>query len=174
MHARQHARIAERAGVSRPTVYKYVGDQDAIWAAILDREFDRFVELLLPVLTSSDDLQHHLVDGLVAVVEYARQHPLLEVGLRDHPEIVLPALTTRSGPWLERSVDYFGEQLERALALAGATDLSARTVIEWFFRIAASLIAQPTHLDPAANGRGSTRRSVEDLVRLMGLYQGDR
>lgn len=164
---RVHARIAERAGVSRPTVYKYVGDQDAIIAAIVDREFDKFVDAVLPVLRTSDDLERHLVDAVVFVVDYARGHALLQKALADHPELVLPALTTHSGPLLERSVQIFEEQLGRALVLA-SSDLDARTVVEWLFRIIVSLITTPGSV---GGDTDDVRRSVRALVRLTTLSQ---
>jgi AcrR family transcriptional regulator len=165
---RVHARIAERAGVSRPTVYKYVGDQDAIIVAIVDREFDKFVDAVLPVLRTSDDLERHLVDAVVFIVDYARGHALLQKALADHPELVLPALTTQSGPLLERSVQVFEDQLARALALAGSADLDARTVVEWLFRIIVSLITTPGSV---GEGADDVRRSVRVLVRLTTLSQ---
>ena len=105
LDARLHAMIAERAGISRPTVYKYVGDQAAIVAAILDREYDRFFGLAVPILRTSDDLEAHLVHAIVFVVDYARDHALLQKALSEHPEVILPALTTGSGPLVERVVD---------------------------------------------------------------------
>lgn len=170
LHGRAHARIAERAGVSRPTVYKYVGDQDAILAAIVDREFDRFVDAVLPYLRSSDDLRAHLVDAVVFVVGYAHQNELLQKALRDHPELILPALTTGSGPLLERAAEVFEEQLGRALELAGATGVTARDAVDWMFRIIVSLIAAP---GAAEQDPEDVRRSVRALVQLTGL-SGDR
>lgn len=167
---RVHAQIAERAGVSRPTVYKYVGDQDAIVAAIFDREFDRFVDAVLPVLRSSDDIRAHLVDGVVFIVDYARGHELLQKALRDHPELVLPALTTGAEPLIERATGIFEEQLARALDLAGATGVSAREAVEWLFRIIVALIIAP---GTAGDGPEETRRSVRALVQLTAL-SGER
>lgn len=163
---RVHARIAERAGISRPTVYKYVGDQDAILAAVVDREFDRFVDAVLPYLSSSDDIRAHLVDAVVFVVEYARGNDLLQKSLRDHPEVLLPALTTGSGPLLERTAEVFGDQLGRALDLAGATGVTARDAVEWMFRIIVSLITAP---GAAAADPEEVRRSARALVQLTGL-----
>jgi|GEM_PF-2183181 len=166
--ARLHAMIAERAGISRPTVYKYVGDQPAIVAAVLDRELDRFFEATLPALRSSEDLEADLVNAVVFIVEYAREHPLLQKGLREHPELILPALTIRSGATVERVVSLFDEQLGRALTRAASTEsteLSPRQVAEWLFRIVVSLVTTPT----AGLDRDGTRRYVDSLVRLMGL-----
>ena len=173
LDARLHAMIAERAGISRPTVYKYVGDQAAIVAAILDRELDRFFGAAVPLLRRSDDLKAHLVDAIVFVVEYGRSHALLQKALREHPELILPALTTGSGPLVERVVTLFEEQLGRALSQAGATGstgstdatLSPRAAAEWGYRIVISLITTPT---PALDEEG-TREYVADLVRLMGI-----
>jgi AcrR family transcriptional regulator len=170
LDARLHAMIAERAGISRPTVYKYVGDQAAIVDAILERELDRFFAAAVPLLRRSDDLEAHLVDAIVFVVEYGRSHALLQKALREHPEIILPALTTESGPLVERVVALFEEQLGRALgqgARTGSTGttLTPRAAAEWGYRIVISLITTPT---PGLDHDG-TREYVANLVRLMGF-----
>jgi AcrR family transcriptional regulator len=165
LDARLHAMIAERAGISRPTVYKYVGDQAAIVAAILDRELDRFFGAAVPVLRRSDDLEAHLVDAMVFVVEYGRGHALLQKALREHPELILPALTTESGPLVDRVVSLFEEQLGRALSRSDTSGLDARAAAEWGYRIVISLVTTPS---PALDREG-TRTYVDSLVRLMGI-----
>ena len=183
LDARLHAMIAERAGISRPTVYKYVGDQAAIVAAILDRELDRFFDAAVPLLRRSDDLEAHLIDAIVFVVDYGRGHALLQKALREHPELILPALTTESGPLVERVVALFEEQLGRALGQAASTGstgsrgstgstaatLTPRAAAEWGYRIVISLITTPT---PALDEEGP-RPYVADLVRLMGIAGSD-
>ena len=164
LDARLHAMIAERAGISRPTVYKYVGDQAAIVAAILERELDQFFGAAVPLLRRSDDLEAHLVDAIVFVVEYGRGHALLQKALREHPELILPALTTESGPFVERVVALFEDQLGRALSQAGEA-LTPRAAAEWAYRIVISLITTPS---PALDDEG-TKQYVASLVRLMGI-----
>ncbi|HUQ00132.1 MAG TPA: TetR/AcrR family transcriptional regulator [Aeromicrobium sp.] len=165
LDARLHAMIAERAGISRPTVYKYVGDQAAIVAAVLERELDRFFAATVPILRRSDDLEAHLVDAIVFVVDYARGHVLLQKGLREHPELILPVLITGADPLVERVVDLFEEQLGRALGHAAPSPLTPREAAEWAYRIVVSLITTPT----AALERNGTRRYVESLIGLMGI-----
>jgi len=165
LDARLHAMIAERAGISRPTVYKYVGDQAAIVGAILDRELDRFFGATVPILRRSDDLQAHLVNAIVFVVDYARDHALLQKALEEHPEIILPALTTSSGPLVARVVALFEEQIGRALSQLSSTDLDPRSVAEWAYRIVVSLITTPT----AALDREGTRPYVDSLIRLIAI-----
>jgi AcrR family transcriptional regulator len=143
LDARLHAAIAERAGLSRPTLYKYVGDQAAILQAVLDREIDRFFLAAVPLLSSSDDLQNNLVDAIVFVVKYARRHELLQKAFREHPELVLPALTTESGPLVNRIHGLFADQLERAVAGLDVR-LDVRMVVEWSYRLAISLVTTPS------------------------------
>jgi AcrR family transcriptional regulator len=169
LDARLHAAIAERAGISRPTVYKYVGDQSAIVAAILERELDRFFAAAVPVLRRSDDLAAHLVDAIAFVVDYGRGHALLQKALREHPELILPALTTQSGGLVDRVVGLFEEQLGRALSRSPESGLDARTAAEWGYRVVISLVTTPTpELD-----RVGTHAYVDGLVRLMGVTSTD-
>lgn len=165
LDARLHAMIAERAGISRPTVYKYVGDQAAILDAVLDRELDRFFGSAMPILSRSDDLEAHLVSAIVFVVDYAREHELLQKALREHPELILPALTTESGALVERVVALFEEQLGRGLTRSASTGLEPRAAAEWAYRIVISLITTPT----VALDQEGTRQYVASLIRLMSI-----
>ena len=162
LNARLHALIAQRAGVSRPTVYKYVGDQDAVLAALLDREYDRFFAAVLPLLRVGEDVVGDLVDGVTLIVDYARRHALLQAALRDHPEVVLPALTTRSEPILRRSLALFEEPLGQALD--GLTDVEPRVVAEWLFRLIVSLITTPGSVGA---GSDDVRAYVAALFRVI-------
>jgi AcrR family transcriptional regulator len=166
LDVRLHARIAERAGVSRPTLYKYVGDQTAILDAVRDREFEAFFTAAVPLLRRSDDLRVGLVDAIVFVVDYGHHHALLQKALRDHPELILPALTTESGPLVDRIHAMFGEQVERALAAVDA-DLDPRVVVEWSYRLAVSLLITPS--GPRTDTPEQLRAYIDGLLRLSGL-----
>ena len=70
--ARLHHVIADRAGVSRPTVYKHVGDQKAIIEALLHRELGRFLTAVQPVAARRGPLRDRFIDTVVFAVSYAR------------------------------------------------------------------------------------------------------
>jgi AcrR family transcriptional regulator len=166
LDARLHAAIAERAGLSRPTLYKYVGDQTAILDAVRDREIEAFFTAAVPLLSRSDDLQKDLVDAVVFVVGYARRHELLQKALREHPELILPALTTESGLLVDRIHGMFAAQLERAIAYVDA-DLDTRVVVDWIFRIIVSLITTPS--GPVTETPEQLREYIDGLVQLSGV-----
>jgi hypothetical protein len=102
----------------------------------------------------------------VFVVGYGRQHMLLQKALREQPELILPALTTESGPLVDRIHGMFADQLERALATVGA-DLDTRVVAEWIFRIIVSLITTPS--GPDTETPEQLREYIDGLVQLSGL-----
>ena len=164
--ARLHAAIAQRAGLSRPTLYKHVGDQTAIVQAVLDREFAEFFGAVTPWLRSSDDLAGRLLDAIVFIVEYGRHHELLQKALREHPELILPVLTTGAQPLMTTIHEMFDEQLARALATA-SSDLDPRVVADWIYRLIVSLVTTPSTVPTQAPA--DLRRYVSDLMRLAGL-----
>lgn len=137
---RLHAQIAERAGLSRPTVYKYVGDQTAIFEALFQREITRFFAVLDPVLRGRDQLHVGFVDCIVFAVCYARRHTLLQKALRDDPDIVLPWFTVCARPLIERGADFLVPHFERLFTPQQFVAVSPRAICEWAFRLVASLI----------------------------------
>lgn len=149
---RLHAAIAERAGVSRPTVYKYVGDQSAVIAALLDREIAQFLAEAEEVLTARGPLRERFIDTVVFVVGYGRAHPLLSGGLRNDPQVVLPWFTTHAEPLIEQAIAFFAPHIKSAAADGDFPDVDPRPLVEWAFRLIVSLLITPSTLpvdDPA-------------------------
>lgn len=169
--SRLHAVIAERAGLSRPTVYKYVGDQSDIFEALLQREITRFFGVLEPVLRARSDLRSGFVDCVVFAVGYARRHAVLQKGLRDHPALVLPWFTVDAGPLLQRGAAFLDPHFERMCAGTPAVEASPRALSEWVFRVVASLITTPGTVD--TGDERALRVFVNGLLSVGGVPADD-
>ena len=166
--ARLHHVIADRAGVSRPTVYKHVGDQKAIIEALLHRELGRFLTAVQPVTARRGPLRDRFIDTVVFAVSYARGHALLQRMLRDEPQIVLPWLTTNATPALERVLAAIGPYTRHHPD--GTHAVSPKTIVEWQARLVISLVTTPsvvTNLDQPHK----LRRYVADLLDI-GMARG--
>lgn len=162
LDARLHAAIAERAGVSRPTVYKYVGDQDAIVTALLHREIDRLHLAAEPTLGAQRlSLRDRFVETIVFVVDYARGHALLQKALRDTPAAILPWFTVNAGPLIEMGIAFIGPPMKQAIADGDAPDVDPRVVVEWCCRLVLSLITTPGTSDTS-----DLRRYVGELLDI--------
>jgi len=161
---RLHAAICERSGYSRPTVYKYVGDQDAIITALGRRELKRFFALAIPALATPKALTELIVDTVVLAVSHARGHRLLQAMLRNHPDVVLPLYTLNSGPAIGLAIAGFEPHIRAAVEAGLFPPVDARLLVEWTFRLAASLITTP--------GIVVTADADNDPVRLRAYVQG--
>ncbi|MGQ0481805.1 MAG: TetR/AcrR family transcriptional regulator [Pseudonocardia sp.] len=138
--ARLHSAIARRAGLSRPTVYKYVGDQDAIIAAVIQREFEGFLARLRPVLDQELPFDEHLLEVMAFVVGHAREHALLRAALRDAPDRVLPWFTTHAGGLISQVEALVLPGVRRYIAAGELPDTDPRLLVDALCRIALSLV----------------------------------
>ncbi len=149
--------IAERAGVSRPTVYKHLGDRTEVATALIDREVARFFTALIGVLAEHDRLDDRLVEGLAFAVEYARDDALLQRLLEIEPDRVVAAFTLRAEPVLERTVALPTAALAGGIEAGEVVGIDADVAAEWMGRIALSLILTP-----------SVTRDLDDPDQLRG------
>jgi AcrR family transcriptional regulator len=134
---RLHSAIAQRAGLSRPTVYKYVGDQEAILDAVLQRELAIFLGELQTVLDRAFPSGGQISDVIVFVVRHAREHRLLQAALRQIPERVLPWFTIHAHEVIAQLEPMVTPYVEDYL---GQSDIPPRVLIDALSRIALSLV----------------------------------
>lgn len=137
--SRLHSSIARRAGLSRPTVYKYAGDQDAIVSALILREVGVLLAQLEPLMDAELPFTEQLINVMAFVVQHAREHRLLQAALRDAPELVLPWFTTRADVLMDRVAGVALTYLT-AHPRSDRPDVEPRFLVDVACRIALSLI----------------------------------
>jgi AcrR family transcriptional regulator len=155
--------IAQRAGVSRPSVYKHLGGVDEVAHALIGRELERFFARVTRVLGEQPTLRDRLVEGLAFTVEYARDHELLQRMLELEPELVVTAFTLRADAVLRQTVALLAPELEAAADERRLVHIPPDVAAEWVARIAISLVLTPSVTrdltDPA-----ELRRYLESLL----------
>jgi AcrR family transcriptional regulator len=155
--------IAQRAGVSRPSVYKHLGDADEVAHALIGRELERFFARVTQVLGTQATLRDRLVEGLAFTVEYARDHELLQRMLELEPELVVTAFTLRADAVLRQAVALLAPELSAAADERRLVHIAPDVAAEWVARIAISLVLTPSVTrdltDPA-----ELRRYLESLL----------
>ncbi|RJQ74533.1 TetR/AcrR family transcriptional regulator [Pseudonocardiaceae bacterium YIM PH 21723] len=164
--ARVHAQIAERAGLSRPTVYKYVGDQDAIMAALLERETNRFFDAVTPQLERDIPVRERFVDLITFAVTYAREHALLQFGLQQEPEKVLPWLTIYAAPIMQLALSHFEPLILRLIEEKELPEVDSSLLIEIIVRLILSLLSTPG-LNPSQS-REDLKANIDMLFHVVG------
>ncbi|MDN5913752.1 MAG: TetR/AcrR family transcriptional regulator [Pseudonocardia sp.] len=71
--------VARRAGVSRPTVYRYFADRDALIVEVVTRRARVFGGRARDYVVGRPDFASKIVDGLVFMIRGGRKDPILRV-----------------------------------------------------------------------------------------------
>lgn len=108
--------LSRRAGISRPTIYKYFGDASGVTRAVVQREFETFFDGVPDWLQQQEEAaegdREPIVELVVFAVRYAREHALFQRMLTAEPEIVLPLVTVRADPTLRSATAVIVEALQ--------------------------------------------------------------
>jgi AcrR family transcriptional regulator len=155
--------VAREAGCSRATIYRAVpGGKDALVAALVAAEVDRFFATVGRRLDAAADLEDLLVGGLTEAARFVAGHDALQYLLLHEPEVVLPTVAfsrmdrvfaqvaTFAAPWLR---PWLGDRSAEAA--------------EWVTRLACSYLLSPAP-DVDLREEEDARRLVRDFL-LPGL-----
>ena len=146
--------VAEAAGVSRATVYRYVGGKDEIVRAVIREESVVLLDRLAHVLERSATVDRAVADvvaeALVAIGESPVLARLSTTDLRE----TLPFVTVDAGPLVGAVVDTLGPVVRRASF--PVADAHLDEALEELTRFVLTALTTPrrdgTRLDPPAAG----------------------
>ncbi|MGW0906050.1 TetR/AcrR family transcriptional regulator [Streptomyces sp. NPDC002853] len=160
--------VAKRAKVSRVTVYRRIGNKEALVSACLLREYRRFVGEVDEAVAPLPTMEDRIVEGFVVVLRHIREHPLIGGLMRLEPETMLPFLTLESGPAFLAMRGYLTDRLRRAQRAEGKEEGDPTPVAELMVRITVSFLLNPVScfaLEEDDHVRDFARRY---LVPLLG------
>lgn len=153
------ADVAERAGVSRQTLYNAFGSRQELAQAYVVREADSFlVAVDAAVREHVAEPREALAGALRVFLVTAGEHPLVRaMTSSEGSEELLPLVTTRGGPLIERVTDHLSELfLETWPRL---TPADAAPVADALVRLAISYAALPM---------GHPAETATAIARLLG------
>jgi len=90
------ADVARRAGVSRPTAYRRLGNKDTMLKRLLLRELRRFFVDLEEAMAGVDSGADRAVEAFVIGQLHAHRHPVLRQLMDHEPDAITPHLTTQT------------------------------------------------------------------------------
>jgi AcrR family transcriptional regulator len=138
--------VAQRAGLSRQTVYRYFPSRDHLMIALVSREEERMLDGVRAAFLAHDDLETAVARSTTFVLELAREHPLLDRLLASDQQAFLPYVTTRALPAIVRARETMVALLMERVPDADEEFL--RTVVDGTTRAIVSYMITPSDRSP--------------------------
>jgi len=159
------AEVADEAGVSRSTVYRYFPGRDEVLLGLMLMRLDTALDALVRSLRHPDDPVRSLPEMVLVPVESVEGNPLNEALFAAESTAVATALEIGSEPIVELLLRHYEPLLQR-WKLAGRLydDLDPRSLVQWLHTTTLFLLA------PSWRHRSATdkREFVEQfLVRAL-------
>ncbi|TQL66284.1 TetR family transcriptional regulator [Nocardioides albertanoniae] len=163
--------IAERAQVSRPTLYRHFPERSDLYDSLIRVELTRVVDEVVSRARDTSSPREEYIDVVVLLVREARGHPALQAVLARHPEIMATYLPRILPIVLEIAEPRLGPIIDAGVAQGRWAPLDKRVAITWTTRLITSLIVMPSQEDSTDAG---LRAEVAALVEVAGAITGDQ
>lgn len=154
------AEIAERASVSRQTLYNAFGSRDELAQAYLMREAGRFLSAIEDaVVSAAPDARRALASAAELFLSLVSTHPMVRALSTQEGEELVALATVRGGALLTGMTDRLSE-----LITSNWPDVDpdgARLLAATLVRLAISHAVLPT---------GPPEETAADIVRILGPY----
>ncbi len=137
--------VADRAGISRSTVYRAFGDKDGLMQAVAAAEMRRFLDELDTAVSWDAPLPDALQQAVGFTTRYLQNHAAFQRVLREEPEQLVDVVLERPNAH-ERSVHPLLRiaAAERLKATRFRFRVPTEQAAEWLLRISLSLLLAPT------------------------------
>ena len=137
--------VAQRANVSRITVYRRFATKDALVEQVILREYRRYFDQFLTEIRSARTAADRVVLGFVSSLRTIRGNPLIGGLLSSEPDTLVSSMIGDQGRTVAMVREFVAGQL-RSEQRAGAVpaEIDADLVAELMVRISASFLAIPS------------------------------
>ncbi|WP_279101975.1 TetR/AcrR family transcriptional regulator [Gordonia bronchialis] len=141
------AKVAERAGVTRVTLYRKFATKDALVEAVVLREFRHYFDTFRADIADAGTVADRVILGFVGSLRAISRNPLIG-GLSDaEPALLIESMIGDDGQLLATVSQFVAGQLRREQAAGTvSTDLDVDLVAEMMVRISASFLTVPSRI----------------------------
>ena len=151
--------IGKEAGVSRPTVYRYFGDRDALLGALIERRSRMLFARAREFIISHETFADQLVEGLVYLVDHGRKDPIVRILVSpEHMELTTPIVGS-SHLAADLTAEMWGPIFQQAIARGEVRpDLDMAAVAEWIALVQFILVGRLDFASPDDPGHRTMLR----------------
>lgn len=135
--------VAKRARVTRVTVYRRFPTKNELTIAVIQRESRRALSAIERTMATMPSVEEQFVEGFVATLSTAKNHPLLRRLLDTEPDLVLPYLTLQAAPVHAIARTLLAKHLRRAQRSGAMRSFDADVIAELLVRAVQSFLLTP-------------------------------
>lgn len=159
------AEVADEAGVSRSTVYRYFPNRDEVLLGLMLARVDAALGELVGSLRRPDDPTRSLPEMVLARVDSVAGNPLNEALFAAESAAVPAALALGSEPMVELLLAHYGPLLQQWQDAGKLyADLDRRSIVQWMTATTLFLLAPAWRDRPAPDKRAFVEQF---LVRAL-------
>ncbi|MFI5778945.1 TetR/AcrR family transcriptional regulator [Nocardia sp. NPDC051570] len=160
--------VARRAEVNRTTVYRRFGDLDGLIAAATMREGGRMADTVFRAVEGVDDPAGRLVEGFVACMRMAREHPVIARTAALEPDRLIAAGLADDAALLRLGSSVVAQLIREAQTEGHATHLDADEAGQTVAMMFAACVLMPTEhgidLRTDESVRAYAQRTVAPMI----------
>jgi TetR/AcrR family transcriptional regulator, repressor for uid operon len=139
--------VAQRAGVSRITVYRRFASKDALVEQVIRREFRRYFDQFLVDIQQARTLADRVVLGFASSLRAIRRNPLIGGLMAVEPDMVVPSMIGDGGRTMATVARFVAGQLRKEQSAGNVSrDVDVELVAELMVRVSTSFLITPTQL----------------------------
>ncbi|WP_312855851.1 TetR/AcrR family transcriptional regulator [Nocardioides stalactiti] len=137
--------VAQRAGLSRITVYRRVTSKEVLVEQVVLREFRRYLDEFLADISRATDVGERVVLGFVSSLRAVRRNPLMAGLMTDEPQLLGPSIMGERGRTLAAVGGFVAGQLRREQVAGNVgPDVDVDVVAELMVRLTMSMLLTPS------------------------------
>lgn len=158
--------IAGRAGVAPATIYRRIGQRDALVTAVIAREVMRGLAATATAFAAAEDPTEKVVEGFATAVEFLNGHPLLARTVEFEVDMVARLFTADAEVLLGLARAAVTDELARLGEAAGVSVRDPGAATEVLVRFGHSLALTPSRdlLADAGSARTFARKVFVPMV----------
>jgi AcrR family transcriptional regulator len=160
--------LSRRAEVNRATVYRRFGDLDGVIEAMTMREGRRMADTIADAVAEVNEPAERVVEGFVAAIRMAREHPVISRTARLEPERLVAAGLADDAALLHLGSSVVAAGIRHAQELGQAlhldTDEAGQTIAMLFAACVLLPTTQGIDLRSDESARNYARRTLVPMI----------
>jgi AcrR family transcriptional regulator len=149
--------VAQRAGLSRVTVYRRFAGKEALVEAVVVGEVRAFFSALDAAVGRLDSAEERLAESFAFAFAYVGRHVLFNRLLDTEPEVLLTHLTTASAPLVGAARNFIAERLGEEIRDGRLPPVEVEVVGELLVRLVLSFLLNPASVAELATDEDARR-----------------